>query len=399
MKRPGRPWRTRAGIRLLILLGVLWALSGCTVPTPTNPYLQVNWPGEGATAGRTRVADFPLVPPLRLDREFPVPDSGEFVSPIAYADGFLYADTEASLHVLDMTTGDVVWDIQLPGFFLSPWVWQDRVFVRAESGDTGYLFALDARNGAKLWQFRFPDVGSEYQNIGGHVTSPVQVRDTLLVASARTLYALNAETGAVRWETGLSEPVASSVAANDRIAYVADFFHTYAIDVTTGAEIWRFQGTEPSLFFAPVLRDDRVFVTNDRWLYALDAESGHLLWQAEHDSSPLIPAGAAGDLVMSKTNRTLTAFDIQTGEQRWRYETLNFVSLPSRVNTHLYALIRLGEGSHIVALDAATGQEVWRSAKMDLARSAPVSAGGRLFARSIQGAIISLLPVAHSSVE
>ena len=403
MKYCARQMCSLASVAMLILVGVLGSVSlvltGCTMAVPANPHLEVNWSVEGATAGRTRQSSLSLSPPLQLDREIPVPDSGEFVSPVSYADGILYADTEASLHVLDAETGEVAWDIQLPGFFLSPLVWQERVFVRAESGDTGYLFALDTRKGNKLWQFQFPAVGSEYQNIGGHVTSPVIAQGNLLVASARTLFSLDPETGEVLWQVNLDEPVASSVAANEQMAYVADFFQTYAVDVATGEIQWRFRGAEPSLFFAPVLLQNRVFVVNDRWLFALDADTGHQLWRGEHNMAPLIPAGAVGELVLSKTNRTLTAFDIQTGERRWHYETLNFVSLPSLAGEYLYTLIRLGGGSHVVALDVATGQEVWRSAKMDLARSAPVSAGGRLFVRSSAGAIISLQPAVDTVVE
>ncbi len=391
------PW---PGAGFLVWLGMLWSMSmtlgGCALEEPPALLPQVNWTMEGGSAGRTRNSDFQLTPPLQLGHEIAVPDSGEFVSPVAYADGLLYADTEASLHVLEAATGDLAWDIQLPGYFLSPLVWQERVFVRAESGDVGYLFALDARNGAKLWQFQFPAVGSEYQNIGGHVTSPVIANQTLLVASARTLYALHPETGEVKWEMVLEEPVASSVAANEHMAYITDFFHTYAVQLTTGQEVWRFRGEEPSLFFAPLLWQDQVFVANGRRLHALDAHTGHELWQAEHDAAPLIPAGVVDDLVLGKTNRTLIAHDTQTGERRWRYETLNFVALPSYAGAYLYTLIRLGEGSHVVALEAATGQELWRSPKMSLSRSAPVSAGGRLFVRSTEGAIISFQPVAHT---
>lgn len=403
MKHLAKTCLPGTGARFLLLVGLLWGmgavLGGCTYVEPPNPHQQVNWLMEGGTAGRTRHSDFRLTPPLRLGPEIAVPDSGEFVSPVAYADGLLYADTEASLHVLHAGTGEVAWEIQLPGYFLSPLVWRERVFVRAESGDTGYLFALDAGNGTKLWQFQFPAVGSEYQNIGGHVTSPVIANATLLVASARTLYALHPDTGDIQWETTLEEPVASSVAANEHMAYVSDFFHTYAVQMETGQEVWRFRGQEPSLFFAPVLWQDRVFVTNGRWLHALDAASGQELWQAEHDMAPLIPAGAVGDLVLSKTNRALVAFDVQTGERRWRYETLNFVALPSLADTYLYTLIRLGAGSHVVALDLATGQEIWRSPQMSLSRSAPVSAGGQLFVRSTEGAIISLQSVANTVAE
>lgn len=380
----------------LLVLGVLASLSlvACEAPAAPGPIdPTANWPLEGGTPGRTREAASQIAPPLRLEWETEVPDSGPFASPITFQNGMIYADTEASLHALAVEDGSIVWDIQLPGFFLSPLTWNDALFVRAEAGDEGNLIALDAERGAPLWQHRFPEVGSEFQNIGGHVTSPVMgSSDHVLVASSRQLFALERQAGTVEWEFSLLEPVTSSVAVAEGMALVSDFTHTYAIDAATGKEIWRFQRDEPSLFFAPVVRDHRVFVAYGDVLYALDQDQGDLLWETSSQAGHIIPAAATQGMVLAKSNLALLAYAADTGEPLWRYETLNFVSLPGISGQYLYTVVRFSDGSHVVALDLGTGEEVWRSERMPLARSAPVIAGGRLFVRSEQGAIIAFSP-------
>ncbi len=378
------------GLGAMILNGGL--LSGCIPSVPTLPVsaLETNWPVEGGNEGRTRESVSQLAPPLILEHEVPIGESGEFVSPVTYAEGFVYADGEASLHVFPASSDEAAWEIRLPGYFLSPLVQNKRVFVRAESAGVGFLFALDAQTGAKDWQFQFPQVGSEHQNIGGHVTSPVLAGGKLLVASARVFYALNPSTGQVEWELPLEEAVASSPAAENGLAYISDFTRTYAVDIASGEEQWRFTGQEPSLYFAPVIRDGRVFVGLGTQLLALDAQTGDELWRTEIGTSPVVPAGATADLVFGKSVQTLTAYDPQEGTPMWNYTTLNFISLPAISENHLFTIIRLGHGSQLIALSLHTGEEVWHSGPLDLARSAPIIASGKVYVRSESGTIVAL---------
>lgn len=376
---------------LWVLSMIACLLASCAAPGSIAPVTgtQTIWPLEGGNAGRTRFVESPISPPLQLQREIPLPESGEFVSPISFADGLVYADGEASLHVYPANSDKAAWEIQLPGYFLSPLIHGKKVFVRAESGDEGYIFALDALSGAKLWQFQFPRVGSEHQNVGGHVTSPVVGGDKILVASAKVFYALNPETGLVEWEFSLAEPVSSSAAASEGIAYIADFTHIYAVAIETGEEKWRFTGQDPSIFFAPVIRNGHVYIGSGTELKALDIATGEEAWRAGTGSSPIVPAGATPELALAKSTHALTAFNTQDGTTVWHYSTLNFISLPAMSADHLYAINRLGPESQLVALDLHTGEEVWRSIPMQLARSAPIIAQEKVIVRTESGSIVT----------
>lgn len=376
-----------------LLSVLLFLLTGCTaMPFGTAPMAGNTWLMEGGNPQRLRTSGEGLAPPLVREREIDIEEAGLFASPPSIGPEHLYVDMEGGLDAVAAADGSRAWRIRLKGFYLSPVVDGERVYVRAEAGNQGALIALDAGNGDLLWQFDFPEVGSDAENMGGHVTAPLPAGNNLLVASGRNLHAVDRNTGAEVWRARLAEPVTSSAALGDSVAYIADFFNVYAFDTESGAEVWRHAGDQVAQFFAPVVVDGQVHVSFQGSFRALDGEAGDVVWEAEPAVGPVIPAGAAGDRVYSKSGHRLRAHDLQTGEVLWTYETLNFVSLPAISHGHLFVVIRFGEGSHLAALDAGDGTEVWRSARMDLARTAPVIALGRVWVRNGQGGIVTFLP-------
>jgi len=128
---------------------------------------------EGYSPQRDRATMDDIRPPLKMERELMVGDGSQFGSPVGVAHGLLFVEGRRRLHALALDSGKEQWYFDMPGSFLSPAVAGNSVFVRAESGEDGYVFAVSADAGLKLWQFKFPHVGSSYDNVGGHVTSPV----------------------------------------------------------------------------------------------------------------------------------------------------------------------------------------------------------------------------------
>lgn len=343
---------------------------------------------EGHGLDRSRATSDILAVPSQLISQYEIGGDTQFGSPVTLAQGTLLADGEQILYALNAANGTERWRFNLPGSFLSPAVAGKRVFVRAEVGEDGFIFALSLDAGAKLWQYRFPAVGSSYDNVGGHVTSPLVAEDRVLVGAAQSLYALDVETGAVVWDYRLQSPVASSVAVTDGLVYVSDFTHIYALSVADGSEEWRFEFSAVSLFFAPVVLADQVIITSFDTVYSLERRTGKLLWAKQLPGLDIIPAGAYGEQVYVKSTNSLVALDRSNGAELWRYTTLNFVSLPAVTEDHLYAIDRYGEGSQVVAIGRRDGEEVWRSDVMQMSRSAPVVALGRLFVRTEDGHIL-----------
>ncbi|MEM7348475.1 MAG: PQQ-binding-like beta-propeller repeat protein, partial [Chloroflexota bacterium] len=254
---------------------------------------QSEWLMEGFNPQRTRATTAQASPPLTLQQEFRVDGDAQFGSPVGVAGGNIFIEGKRKLHAFSLDQGQEQWAFNLPGSFVSPAINDNQVIVRAESGTEGYIFALTADTGLKLWQFKFPRVGSADGDLGGHVTSPVIVDGLVIVGASKTFNALDAQTGDLVWSFQTEEPIGSSASIIDNTVYFVDFDNLYALDLATGEEQWRFLQEGLSLLFAPIIVEDQVVTANRDMAYVLDRHSGELLWQKKVPDERLIPAGAS----------------------------------------------------------------------------------------------------------
>ncbi len=114
----------------------------------------------------------------------------------------------------------------------------------------------------------------------------------------------------------------------------------YALDSTTGREIWRYV-TDGPVRFAPALWRDRVFVaSDDGFLYALNVANGGLQWKIR----------GGPDLSSILGNRRLVS--------KWPAR-----GGPAVVGNRVYfaAGIWPTDGIYLRAVDAQTGKEIWRN--------------------------------------
>jgi outer membrane protein assembly factor BamB len=347
------------------------------------------WVMEGYSPRRDRTTPVHLPPPLKLGQELVIGEEIPVSSPVAVAGNLLLAEGSLALYALTRE-GQKRWSSPLPGAFLSPAVAGDTVFVRAESGEEGYIGALQTASGEKIWQFEFPQIGSSYSNLGGHVTSPVVVNGLVLVGAGQAFYALDAGTGQVVWVFYMEEPVSSSAAVSDETVFFTDFEQLYAVDRTTGAEQWRFEpgGESIARLFAPVVNGEQVITSSGDTVYALNTSTGQLLWQWQTSLGNLIPAGAKGQQVYVKSVEQLYALDGATGTELWSFQGVNFVSLPAITAEHLYIVTRAGGKGQLRALNRSNGQELWQVEDKRLSNTAPVIANGQLYVRTVDGRLL-----------
>ncbi|MCB0105680.1 MAG: PQQ-binding-like beta-propeller repeat protein [Caldilineaceae bacterium] len=351
----------------------------------------VPWPMEGGNAGRTRTTTESIQPPLTAQERFEVGGDTRFVSPIALAAELLVADGDRRLHAFDLTNSQEIWRVVLPGSYLSPTIAGDSVYIRVESGEEGFLIALDRSTGEERWNYRFPAVGSAFGDIGGHVTAPSVVGEQLFVGAAQTLNAFDIHTGTILWQFSTDEPLAASVAVANNIVYLADFTHLYAVDQRSGVELWRFEHDTMTLFFAPVVTEQAVIVADQATIYALTQSDGHPLWQRRFDQE-IIPAAASSDHVYVKTVNHLWALDPTNGDIVWDYQAQNFVSLPAVTAEQLYIITRSDGGSQLRALRRTDGMEIWQTDNQSFGNSAPVATHGTVYVRTVNGSIVGYRP-------
>jgi outer membrane protein assembly factor BamB len=342
---------------------------------------------EGQNPQRSRATAEQLVLPLKMAQELQVGGDTQFGSPVGVADGLVFIEGGQSLHALALD-GQEQWSFNLPGFYLSPTIYDNNVFVRAEAGETGYVMAIRADTGLRAWQFRFPKVGSSNGNIGGHVTSPVVVNNLVLVGADHYLRAFDAESGEERWLYELEDAITSSATVADELIFFTDLNYLYAVDLKDGKERWRFRSGDFSLSFAPVVTGELVVTTNQDIVYALQRATGEVVWTRTLPAETVIPGGAAGDKIYIKSPNELFALDRQTGDDSWSFQVVDFISLPAIAGGQLFVIGREGGQAKLYALAEANGQALWQSENTRLANAAPVVAGGQLYVRTVDGSVL-----------
>lgn len=127
--------------------------------------------------------------------------------------------------------------------------------------------------------------------------------------NADKLIAMDTETGKTLWTFYAEGPIRfSPVATEKRIYLVSDDGFLYCLDSTTGQQVWKFRGA-PGAQKAlgnkrvisawparggPVLYDDTVYFAASIWpfmgtfIYALDAETGNVIWVNDSTSASYI---------------------------------------------------------------------------------------------------------------
>ncbi len=207
-------------------------------------------------------------------------------------------------------------------FLSSPVVANGAVYFG--SGD-GNLYALDAETGDVRWKFQTGDVVH---------ASPAYGAGTLYFGSWDSyFYAVDASTGKEKWRFhGGEDPLVhnqvgfqSSPTIVDGVVYTGcRDSNLYAFDAATGAEKWHFNNQGSWVISSPVvIKGKVVFATSDSSLFhALEASTGKPIYKQDTKAYVFSSPAVAGDVVYTGVlNGTLEARDLNTGELLWDFRT------------------------------------------------------------------------------
>jgi outer membrane protein assembly factor BamB len=249
-----------------------------------------------------------------------------------------------------------------------------------------------------------------------------------------SLYALDLDTGKLRWRYATDGPVEeSSPCVYKGIVYIGDLNGIlHAVDASSGKARWTFEA-EMEIRSSPNCINNRVyFGSYDENLYCLSADKGVLLWKYT-TKGPLhsTPASDGKYVYVSGCDETFRAIDAASGSQiyalplgaysgasaalrdnhayigtfgnevlcinlrqqanQWvyRHPTRSFPFYSSAAVTEERVVVG-GRDKIVHCLERATGRQIWTFTTRSRVESSPLIAGNRVFIGSNDGHLYEL---------
>ena len=166
----------------------------------------------------------------------------------------------------------------------------------------------------------------------------------------------------------------------------------WALDRQTGQVRWKHRAAGPILH-SPAFAAGRLHIGDAGGsLWGLDARTGEPLWQyrGERGGFAAAPLVQGGTVFIGSRDGTFYAVSAETGELRWKFATGGPIRCTAAVTksaaTEAGQVIFASDDMHAYALEATTGKELWKSAKL-FGQSArdyyPVVVGDKVILRTV----------------
>jgi outer membrane protein assembly factor BamB len=259
-------------------------------------------------------------------------------------------DDDTTMIAIDAATGTERWRVAGAGKPVrTPTIADEMMFVPMDNG----IQAIDIATQEAGWHTTFV-TGQEYDGDSEWAEIPAVVDGTVYAGThLGTLYAIDAATGGIEWEFEAKGLAAERIMDEE------------PPEVAEVRQAGRFDG--------PVAAADGI-VDAANWdsrLYAVDATTGEEVWSTfqyspiDWTSRPSPPAVHDGTVYTStRQSGAVIALDAQTGEQEWVYDELGYSEgvPPAVTDTSVYASAGTSsERMFLVALDKATGRRRWQT--------------------------------------
>jgi outer membrane protein assembly factor BamB len=339
---------------LLLLISTLFATTALAQSTPEQARnFQINPTHTGAISSEH------LTPPLKQRW---VVNFGRSISYPLIADGKVYVTVKnasgfgTTLFALNATNGATLWSFALSA--TRPWsaLCYENGRVFAVNND-GLLRAFDGPTGNVLWSVQLPGQFS--------FTAPPTVFQGVIylsgAGSGGTVYAVNADSGAVLWTTPVMNGDMSSPAVTSEGVYVSySCPNVYKLNPASGSQIWHYSpGCSGGGGKTPALLNGRLYV-RDSSDTIFDSETGTIVGNFNAKNTPAF-SGSRGFFLNGPhffgSFGTLQARDVNTNSVIWNFSGDGFLqSAVLVVNDYVYVGSAQGK---LYAVDAATGQQVW----------------------------------------
>jgi outer membrane protein assembly factor BamB/predicted MPP superfamily phosphohydrolase len=261
----------------------------------------------------------------------------------------------------------------------------------------GEVYALDLSTGDKKWSFQ----------TGGKVYSTPAVSGKYVVIGSADgfVYGLDAGTGKELWKYKTAKAVLGSPLIQGRAAFIGGSDgHFRAFDLKSGRVLWDFDRVNNYISSTPLYHNNTLYFGSwGNGFYALDAKTGSLKWQWDNGHSnrmfsaaAVVPIQANGRVFIVAPDRFMTALDAKTGEVVWR-EKKDSIRVRESIGLSedgMMVYVKTMDGDVLGISTIADAMEVvWESAldlPYELTPSAIAAANGTVFVPSHNGLLSAL---------
>lgn len=225
----------------------------------------------------------------------------------------LFGSEDTSYFSVDYKTGKLNWAVQTNDKVRSTGtVAHNHVFF---GSDDGYIYAVLLNNGRKMWNI---DTGAPIR------TMPAVTNDRVVIGNENGELIGFELNGARKWTFRTKKAISSSPHVDiEGVCYVGAFDgFLYAIDASSGYNLWRFRTNGPVISSPTVEGNIVYFGSADGKLYAINTQTGKEKWTFDM-GKPIVssPVVYDGTVYIGGTDNNFYALDLKTGKESWRYTT------------------------------------------------------------------------------
>jgi outer membrane protein assembly factor BamB len=271
----------------------------------------------------------------------------------------------------------------------------------ATNGDSAYLaynnhvYAIDLTNGNERWRFPAePDAEVTFY------APPAITDDGQIIVGGynNVLYSLNPDNGQLNWSYEQSEGryIGGPLVTEYGIYAPSTDNNVHALD-KNGEEIWAQPfTTEQEIWARPAAAKDCecIYITSmDHRVYAVDASTGKEIWKTKDLGGAIVGVPAVGEdgvLYIGTFAKEMIALQAQDGSEIWRFPTQDWVwAGPTLSDDKVF----FGDLSGtFYALDRASGEQAWQIQPGSSIVGTPLLTEEAIYFTTEEGALISVTP-------
>lgn len=187
------------------------------------------------------------------------------------------------------------------------------------------------------------------------------------------------------WSSKLGDYVSSSPIIGNGIVYIPHNYCLYALDLETGKLRWQNDKVAAVNFISATLCYETLYVCGHEYLYFVDPHTGEIKKRLDNGMVSISPC-VYYDMVFWPDRFGLNAADAHTGEYKWRYSMERGMKFTPCSDEGIVCCADIGA---IYALDVLSGKPLWKWPLVDslyLVYTAAIDEG-RLFVPTRDGIV------------